>query len=78
MWEVGMMSYVPDEARSRARLFAETVGVEPPERMVDDDGAPAPEFLAFCRDNGASLDFILLGDLRPLFFAAFKGACRER
>ncbi|KFI24899.1 hypothetical protein CG50_07485 [Paenirhodobacter enshiensis] len=54
----------------RLRFVADALGAPMPEGLPADllaeDEAPAPEVLRFCRDYGASLDFIYLGDVASL------------
>lgn len=58
----------------RLGLFAEWTGTTPPEKVLDDDGAPTGQFLAYCRDNGLSLDWLFLGDERGLVMQAHNRA----
>jgi hypothetical protein len=51
-----------DDAAARLRSFADTIGVEPPARLLSPDGAPAPELLRFCLSSGVSLDWIFCGE----------------
>lgn len=53
-------------AEARVHFYADTIGVEPPARLLCPEGAPAPELLTFCRQHGASLDWIFCGDLRAM------------
>ena len=53
-------------AEARMHHYADTIGREPPARLLDQDGAPAVELLDFCRRTGASLDWIFLGDVRAM------------
>ncbi len=59
-------------AMSRARFFAETIGKEPPSRLLSDDGAPSHELLAFCEETGMSLDWVFLDDLRSMVRATYR------
>lgn len=69
-----------DYTASEARLsfYADTIGVEPPARMVCDAGCPAPELLIFCERYGASLDWIFLGDVRAMIRDSYKAARARR
>lgn len=53
-------------AEARLHLYADTIGVEPPHRLLDAQSAPAPELIDFCIRYGASLDWIFLGDVRAM------------
>ena len=64
----------PQLSEARAAYVAEVLGVEPPSRLLDDDGAPSPEVMDFVMRTGASLDFIFMGDLRILIL----GDCKDR
>ncbi|MEL6206609.1 MAG: hypothetical protein AAFR47_15025, partial [Pseudomonadota bacterium] len=57
-------------ARERLDFYARTIGVEAPSRMEDDEGAPTQEILEFCRLHGASLDWLILGDLTGMIHAS--------
>lgn len=60
------------EAETRVQFFADTIGKEPPARLLSKDGAPANELLNFCQTTGMSLDWAFLGDLRPMVRATFQ------
>ncbi len=62
------------DAEARAQLYANTVGVEAPTKLIGEDGAPARELLTFCIDMGASLDWIFLGDVRAMIHDSYKVA----
>lgn len=49
------------QAFVRLADFATTTGVTPPSAIVDDDGGPSVELLAFTRENHLSLDAIFRG-----------------
>jgi len=66
------LDYVAAEARMQ--VYADTIGVEPPARLLDQDGAPAPELLKFCITHGASLDWIFCGDVRAMIRDSAKCA----
>ena len=72
-WKGIPMNYSTME---RLNLFAEWTGTTPPEKVLDDGGAPTDQFLAYCRDNGLSLDWLFLGDERPLVMEAHRRARR--
>lgn len=63
-------------AEERLALFCDTLGIAAPSRLFDQDGAPSGELVRFCVETGASLDFIVLGDVRPLIRNAYAGARR--
>jgi len=65
-------------AETRAQFFADTLGQEAPERLIGDDGAPAPELMAFCDRTVMSLDWVFLGDLRPMVRATHRSGVRSR
>lgn len=65
-------------AEARMQFYADTIGVEPPKRLLSDDGAPARELLDFCLEYGASLDWIFLGDVRRMIHNSYKVARDER
>ena len=60
-------------AEERVRFFADTLEIEPSARLLSEDGAPAPELMAFCKRTGMSLDWAFLGDLRPMVRATYWG-----
>lgn len=62
------------EAEARLHFYADTIGVEPPQRLLSDEGAPTPELLSFCNRYGASLDWVFLGDLRAMIRDSYKVA----
>lgn len=62
------------EAEARLHFYADTIGVEPPSRLVCEDDTLAPEFVAFCSRYGASLDWIFMGDLRRMVLDSYKVA----
>jgi hypothetical protein len=51
--------YAP--ALQRAREWADKIGIPAPSRVVDEDGTPAKELLAFCRVTNITLDHIYCG-----------------
>ena len=53
-------------------------GCSPPDRLLFDDGSPAPELLNFCVRYGASLDWIFLGDVRGMIRDSYKVARNTR
>ncbi|MDF0603456.1 hypothetical protein P1J78_22245 [Psychromarinibacter sp. C21-152] len=57
-----------DMAATRERLeqFAEWTGTEAPATILDDEGAPTQELLAYARNEELCLDWLFLGDVRPL------------
>ncbi len=57
---------IAGEPEARVALIADVLKMSPPESLLADDGAPSAELLAFCRQSGASLDFIFCGDLRAM------------
>lgn len=65
-------------AEARLHHYADTVGTEPPARLVAEDGSPSPELLAFCKRYGASLDWIILGDVRALIHRSQRLARLEQ
>jgi hypothetical protein len=42
-------------------MVATVIGKPVPQSILDEDNAPTDELLDFCRDTGASLDWIFLG-----------------
>lgn len=62
------------DAEARMQFYADTIGVEPPARVLAEDGAPAPELLRFCVRYGASLDWIFLGDVRGMIRDSYRVA----
>lgn len=62
------------EAEARLQFYADTIGVEPPSRLLSEDGAPAQELLRFCLRYGASLDWIFFGDVRGMIRDSYKVA----
>ncbi|MCC1494949.1 hypothetical protein [Cognatishimia sp. F0-27] len=72
------MSINYTEAEARMHFYADTIGVQPPGRLLSDDGAPAPELLNFCVRCGASLDWIFLGDVRGMIRDSYKVARNTR
>ena len=67
-----------EKAAQRVKLYAETIGVSPPARLLCDEGAPAPELMAFCHEFGASLDWIFLGDVRGMIRDSYKLAMNKQ
>ena len=61
-------------AEARLEVYADTIGREPPARLLDEHRAPSPELLDFCRRTGASLDWIFLGDVRAMIRDSFTVA----
>lgn len=72
------MSINYTEAEARMQFYADTIGVQPPERLLDVDGAPSDELDVFCRRYGASLDWIFLGDLRRMIIDCYNQARKKR
>lgn len=72
------MSINYTEAEARMHFCADTIGVQPPERLLSEDGAFAPELLNFCARYGASLDWIFFGDVRPMIICSHKMARAKR
>lgn len=72
------MSINHTEAEARMHFYADTIGVQPPDRLLSDDGSPAPELLNFCVRYGASLDWIFLGDVRGMIRDSYKVARNTR
>ena len=65
-------------AEGRLHHYADTIGVEPPARLLTRDGVPSPELLAFCDRYGASLGWIFLGDVRALIHRSQRLARLEQ
>lgn len=65
---------IPDTPADRLAYVATILGIEAPKHLRADllanDGAPHDAVMKFCRETGASLDFIYQGDIRPLLHAA--------
>ncbi|UMA64619.1 hypothetical protein LVO79_16700 [Roseivivax marinus] len=60
-------------ARRRLEQFAQWIGREDlPERLIDADGAPTDELMAFVRAEELCLDWLFLGDVKPLAMAYRK------
>lgn len=66
------LDYTDSEARMQ--FYADTIAVEPPKRLIDEDGAPAQELLRFCDKYGASLDWIFMGDVRGMIHDSYRVA----
>ena len=66
------------DAEARLHFYADTIGVEPPARLLSADDAPAPELIDFCDRYGASFDWIFLGDVRRMVLDSYKVAKLER
>ena len=62
---------VSAEAKERLATFADWTQTTPPETIVDAEGCLTDEFLAYCVENGVSLDWVLLGDAMPLVMESF-------
>lgn len=58
-------------SQKRLKLFADTIGVQAPELLECEDGAPAFELLDFCNRYGASLDWIFCGDVRAMIHNSY-------
>ena len=41
-------------------------------RLLSDEGAPSPELMEFCDRTGMSLDWVFVGDLRPMVQATYR------
>ena len=64
------------EAKERLARFAEWTPTTPPETIKDAEGCLTDDFLAYCVENGLSLDWVLLGDAMPLVMESFHRARR--
>ena len=68
----------PETRLGRLAFIAETLGIAAPaglgHDLLGDDAAPHPAVLAFCEENGASLDFIYRGVIRPMLWGDFNRA----
>lgn len=66
---------IPATRHGRLEFAAATLGVDLPADLAPDllaeDGAPQDEVLKFCAATGVSLDFIYLGDIRPMLRGDF-------
>ncbi|MEM7073633.1 MAG: hypothetical protein AAF484_01020 [Pseudomonadota bacterium] len=62
------------EARYRLEEFSGLTGTASPSRLLDDNGAPTTELLAFCKVEALNLDWLFCGDSRPLLLA-YRRAC---
>lgn len=66
----------PETRLGRLAFVAEALGIPAPEGqapdLLGDDAAPHPAVMAFCRETGASLDFIFRGDIRPMVRGDFN------
>lgn len=49
------------DAEERLATLAKERGVAPPP-MIKEDGAPSSEFMAFCKEYGLTLDYIITGE----------------
>ena len=71
---------LPEGVQERLALFAEWTGTKPPEKLTEGEGMDrtfSDELLMFCEETGLSLDWLWLGDERPLVIAAFHAAQGE-
>ena len=59
---------------NRMQDFCKWTGSIAPSALLDRDGAATDELLTFCRATGMSLDWLFLGDVRPMIWAAFHKA----
>lgn len=66
---------IPATPSARLAYAAEALGVEMPgdlaPDLLADDGGPQVSVLNFCAAKGISLDFVYLGDVRPMLRARF-------
>ncbi|MEM9497599.1 MAG: hypothetical protein AAGA28_06745 [Pseudomonadota bacterium] len=62
------------EARYRLEEFSGLTGTVSPTRLLDDNGAPTTELLAYCKAEALNLDWLFCGDARPLLLA-YRLAC---
>ena len=66
------------DAEARMQFYADTIAVEPPKRLIGEDGAPAQELLRFCVKYGASLDWIFMADVRGMIRDSYKVARNDK
>ena len=72
------MAHDLTKAQERMELYAHTINVDPPARLLCDEGAPSDELLMFCQEHGASLDWIFRGDVRGMIIDCKKQASQEQ
>lgn len=67
-----------EDASSRLAGFAEWTDTEAPASLLDDQGAPTTELLAYCKAQGLSLDWLFLGDAKGLVMAQHRQAREDQ
>ena len=72
------MSIDYTEAEERLKLYADTIGVEKPARLLCEEGAPSPELLRFCMKFGTSLDWLFCGDVRKMIRDSYTVARHDQ
>ncbi|WP_306753867.1 hypothetical protein [Paracoccus actinidiae] len=74
--EQGAAPAMPATRLGRLKFAADTLGIDMPDNLTPDllaeDAAPQAEVLKFCAASGVSLDFIYLGDIRPMLWVNFN------
>lgn len=56
--------------QARLEVVADALGVDVPLIFISDSGFVSDELLGWCIQHGASLDYIIFGDVRNLIRAA--------
>ncbi len=73
--EQGATPTIPATRHERLKFAAATLGIDLPDNLTPDllaeDAAPQTEVLKFCAASGVSLDFIYMGDIRPMLRGTF-------
>ncbi len=55
-----------NEIRRRLDLSAQCLGIESPQTITDNQGAPTSEFLSYANENSVSLDWLVCDDTSGL------------
>lgn len=68
---------LPPGTLERLAQFVEWTGTVAPSHLMDEDGTPSTELLAFGRHQGLSLDWLFCGDVRGMVIRAHRAASKH-
>lgn len=73
----GNATGLPPGTLERLSQFVDWTGTAAPSQLLDEDGAPTMELIAFSRHQGLSLDWLFSGDVHGLVMRSHRAASKH-